>query len=55
MFVIAILGTIAAAIATFVIVLANSMRSAPREFMGGDAIFAAWVGVILLWLFWSFG
>lgn len=52
MIVFAILGTVLACVWTFVVLWANGMRSSPGEFFGRWTIFAAWAGVVVLWLAW---
>jgi hypothetical protein len=55
MIVLAIVGTIAAVMWSFVVLWANSMRSSPGAFRGRGTIIAAWFGAAVLWLAWWFG
>ena len=55
MIVLAILGTIAAAVWTFIVLFANGMRSSPGDFYGAGTLWAAWIGVVVLWLAWLAG
>lgn len=54
MIVLAILGTVAAFVWTFIVLWANGMRSSPGAFEGARTIWAAWIGVAVLWLAWWF-
>lgn len=51
----AILATFAAAVWSMFVLYANGMRSSPGKFVGAGTIWAAWIGVAVLWLAWWFG
>lgn len=51
----AILSLIAAVIVSFMIIIANGMRSSPGPFKGGWQILTAWAFAALLWSGWFFG
>jgi hypothetical protein len=54
MIVLAIFGTIAAAVWSVAVLFANGMRSSPGDFQGAWMIWAAWTLAAVLWLVWWF-
>lgn len=54
MIILAIVATLAAVVWSFIVLYANGMRSSPGEFMGAGTIWAAWIGVVVMWLAWGF-
>jgi len=55
MIVLAIIGTIAAAIWSLLVFIANGMKDGGNDhFFGGFSVVAAWLGVAVLWLAWWF-
>lgn len=55
MIVLAIVATLAAIAWSLFVLFANSMRSSPGDFVGAGTIWAAWIGVAVMWLAWWFG
>lgn len=55
MIVLAIAATLAGLVWSFMVCMANGMRSSPGEFEGGGTLIAAWLGVAVIWLAWWFG
>lgn len=53
MIVLAVLGTLAAIVWTAIVIFANEMSDAPMMgFQGGLTLWAAWIGVAILWFAW---
>jgi len=52
--VLASLATIAAVVWSILTAFGNGMRSSPGKFRGVGTIAAAWLGVVVLWLWWVF-
>ena len=55
MIVFAILGTLAAAAFSLMVLWANAMRSSPGDFYGRGMLTAAWLAVLVFWLAWWVG
>lgn len=55
MIVLAIVATLFALGASFMVLWANAMRSSPGEFQGLAGIVSAWVASIVVWLAWWVG
>lgn len=55
MIILAVIATFAAIFWSLIVLFANSMRSSPGKFVGAGTIWAAWIGVVVLWLAWWFG
>lgn len=55
MTVLTIIVTLCAIGWTFVVVVANGMRTAPRDFRGGDTLATAWTVAAVFWFAWWVG
>jgi hypothetical protein len=55
MIILAIVATISAIFFSLFVLYANGMRSSPGAFVGAWMIWAAWIGVVIMWLAWWFG